>query len=377
MSPFVDAATLRELSGWAEDGKRFLISTRDALRKIVAETPEVLAGWSLSALSKPNYPEEKEDGPEGAEEDDSSEIEQDEVLGFSLHAKLIAALCGKKDVRMWMGSANATSRGWSGRNVECIVEVVARSETWSGVSDLIGRAEPVSIQTLQSQIVPPDDSAERLEEARKRIVRNWSVRLQHESDIFSAVSADPLDPNDDEIAVRVGMLSQPMVSWPNDTKAVVLGEVPLAQQSHFLQVCLLLGECSACWLMNCPMEPEMAAGRDAAAIAEALRPSELLRLWASELKDIRGEDEGPEWDGAKRRKSAEGPAASEDEMLTLEDILIYWGRRERNEFEQIAERWGAVLCKMKEQPKWGVDADAERLEGLYTICLKLAERATR
>jgi hypothetical protein len=377
VSPFVDAATLRELSGWAEDGKRHLISTRDALRKIVAETPEVLAGWSLSALSKPNYPEEKEDGPEGAEEDDSSDIEQDEVLGFSLHAKLIAALCGKKDVRIWMGSANATARGWSGRNVECVVEVLARSETWSGVSDLIGRAEPVSIQSLQSQIEAPDDSAERLEAARKRIVRKWNVRLQHVGDIFSAVSDDPLDPNDDEIGVRVGMLSQPVVPWPKDAKAVAVGEVRLARQSHFLQVCLLLGECSACWLMHCPMEPEMAAGRDAAAIAEALRPSELLKLWASELKDIRSEDEGPEWDGARRGKSPEGPAASEDEMLTLEDILIYWGRREANEFEQIAERWGAVLCKMKEQPKWSVDADAERLEGLYTICLKLAERATR
>ena len=45
------------------------------------------------------------------------------MLGFSLHAKLIAALCGKKDVRMWIGSANATARGWSGRNVECVVEV--------------------------------------------------------------------------------------------------------------------------------------------------------------------------------------------------------------------------------------------------------------
>ena len=377
VSPFVDATTLRELSAWAEDGKRLLISTRDALRKIVAETPEVLAGWILSALSKPNYPEEKQDDFEGIEEDDSTDIEQDEVLGFSLHAKLIATLCGKNDVRMWMGSANATARGWSGRNVECVVEVLARSETWSGVSDLIGRAEPVSIESLQSQIVAPDDSAERLEAARKRIVRNWNVRLQHESDIFSAVSADTLDPNDDEIAVRVGMLSQPMVSWPNDAKAVVLGEVPLAQQSHFLQVCLLLGECSVCWLMLCPMEPEMLAGRDAATIAEALRPSELLKLWATELKDIRSEDEGPEWDGTRRAKSAEGPAASEDEMLTLEDILKYWGRREANEFEQIAERWGAVLCKMKEQPQWGVDADAKRLEGMYTICLKLAERATR
>ena len=104
----------------------------------------MLAGWRLCALSKPNYPEEIQDDSQGAEDDDFSDIEQDEVLGCSLHAKLIATRCGKKDVRMWMGSANATTRGWTGRNVECVVEVLARSETWRGVIDLIGRAEPVS-----------------------------------------------------------------------------------------------------------------------------------------------------------------------------------------------------------------------------------------
>lgn len=377
VSPFLDKTTLSQLSNWTGNNKRSLVSTRDALRKIAVETPEVLAGWRLCALSKPNYPEEIQDDSQGAEDDDFSDIEQDEVLGCSLHAKLIATRCGKKDVRMWMGSANATTRGWTGRNVECVVEVLARSETWRGVIDLIGRAEPVSVETLQSQVLVSDEFGERLEAARKRIVGNWNVRLKHEDSIFTASSAEPLDPKDDEITLRVGMLSRPMMPWPKGKNDVVLGEVPLARQSHFLQVSLVLGEFSVCWLMRCPTEPELAATRDAATIAEALRPSELLKLWASELKDIRSEDEGPEWDGTVRRKSATGPAASEDEMLTLEDILKYWGKREANEFGQIAERWGAVLCKMKEQSRWSADANAERLEGLYAICLKLVERAPR
>jgi hypothetical protein len=129
--------------------------------------------------------------------------------------------------------------------------------------------------------------------------------------------------------------------------------------------------------MRCPVEPELAPERDAAAIAEALRPSELLKLWANELNDIRSEDEGPEWDGTIREDSAAGTAASVDEMLTLEDILKYWGRRDANEFEQIAERWGAVLRRMREQPGWNRDAHAEQLEALHQVCLKLMERPAR
>ena len=70
-----------------------------------------------------------------------------------------------------------------------------------------------------------------------------------------------------------------------------------------------------------------------------------------------------------------GPAAAEDETLTLEDILKSWGGRKANEFERIAMRWGAVLCRMKEQPQWTGDPDGERLEALYKICIRLMENS--
>lgn len=370
ISPFIDYSTIRQLSTWTHHDNRTLISTREALQKLAAHSPDVLFGWALCVLLKPDYPEENDANLLDASQEEVDRNDPDEILNWSLHAKLIAACCKKKLVRMWMGSANATSRGW-GRNIECVVEIAAHADIWDGLRELVSRAEPVTIESLQSTTEASDDTEERLEAARKLIVASWGICLHHTLGAFCAVAEAPLDPGDDEIVVRIGMPTFPLVLWPKEATAVSLGDIPLAQQTHFAQISLTLSESSVCWLMHCPVEPELGDERDAAVIADALRPKELLQLLANELNDIRSEDEGSEWDAGNRKEPNRTPIISSCDVLTLEDILKYWGRRGTTEFEQVFKRWGGVLRKMRLQDNWALDSDAKQLEALYKVCLQL------
>jgi hypothetical protein len=63
--------------------------------------------------------------------DDDSPVEE-ELIGNGLHAKLLYTRSGRQS-RLWLGSANATMRAWSGRNVEVMARLRIEKQVEQGV----------------------------------------------------------------------------------------------------------------------------------------------------------------------------------------------------------------------------------------------------
>ena len=373
VSPFLDRTTVQDLKMWATGVCRpKLLSTSYELSRLATEWPGLLEGWELYTLASPNYPEDTDSAEEVLSVEDRVGVEREEILNASLHAKLIA-VATDKDVRFWMGSANATRRGWKGLNTEAVVEAVAGKKIWAGMLELLERSTGVSVQELLRRYEAEDEADRRLEDARKTLAARWPIHIARRANLFEAV-ADASPPIRADIELHVGTLLGPTHLWPHGPTRLALGAVLLADQSELLKLCLRLGEKSVCWMTRCKVVPPLEAGRDASAIARALQPSEFLRLMTDQLREVRSEEEdGTEWASAGVAGRAKAAGHRAEEELSLEDVLRFWGKRGPAEFNAVFHPWNAVLNEMKNATDRTGDPAYGRLVALHELCRMLIE----
>ncbi len=115
IAPFVNRTGLDAVAQTAET-KRILVSTQEALDQL---HPDVLAAWDRVSTLTDAALDEPED--------------QGSTRPNGLHAKMLAVEHGW-DVTWYVGSANLTAAGLTGRNVEVMAEVSARKGRQNGVS---------------------------------------------------------------------------------------------------------------------------------------------------------------------------------------------------------------------------------------------------
>src|SRR3546814_5005854 len=101
-----------------------------------------LSGFDdLLALDAPDYP--APDPSADTNEHTPGEVSQipneEEEIGRGLHAKLLYTRTGQKR-RLWLGSANATMRAWTGRNVEIMAELLISEAVEKGLFSLLDAA---------------------------------------------------------------------------------------------------------------------------------------------------------------------------------------------------------------------------------------------
>ncbi|WP_189557039.1 phospholipase D family protein, partial [Mesorhizobium sp. M4B.F.Ca.ET.089.01.1.1] len=110
ISPFLSPDFIKAAGAWGPDGARTLISSMPALVEMANRAGKPLSGFSRVLAYA---------APELSFEEDTATLpgEDEEPAPLALHAKLYCFGMGDKTI-LRVGSANATSRAWSGENSE-------------------------------------------------------------------------------------------------------------------------------------------------------------------------------------------------------------------------------------------------------------------
>lgn len=324
VSPFLSPNFLEKAGRWGSNGARTLVSSMPALLDIANRSKVSLAGFSrVLAYAAPDEAI-KEKEPEGYKA--STQDDEAEPQPLSLHAKLVV-FHQRHTTIVRVGSANATDRAWDGRNSEVMLELEAGDAFNAGLDFLIGKATPVTIETL-SQTIPTDTSqTDTLEESRKELMAVWDPILHRNGDCFVLDARGEPKLTDTSHHLAVGHVNGDFLEWPLHGVNLDLGAIPLSIQSAFIKVRISSAEGSVQWMQRVKVDPPLDERRDIAALASHMG----VRSFHDWMRAMLGEDaislENITWD-KEMEASANGRNTQGYSRLTLEDILTAWARDE-------------------------------------------------
>jgi len=321
VSPFLDNTVVSNLANWAAH-QHVLISTTSEMARLAKRAGHSLNCFELLSLDSPE-PEATSPQPIGIPVVSSSDAPESELEGRGLHAKLLLAEHAKGRT-LWMGSANATGRGWNGGNYEVVARLTVDNTIAEGIYALETIARPWRLQDL-----PPDSAEDRdeeaLEQARKILAAEWPLVQKRTADgsCLLAKRPPPLAP---EILLEAAALGCDFVEWI-PTKAEIQLRCPNEESELVeLRLCLRANKKLGCeWLQYAPFDPELPEDRDRRAIARFLDPRTFL-AW---LRVLLAEDDagygGGLWnDPIIDHGDATSGQATKWWAPTIEDALKAW-----------------------------------------------------
>jgi hypothetical protein len=376
VSPFIDKRFLeRQTPTGAKSVRRVLLTT---MREIERVGPSLAAFDELLALDAPDYPNgDPESDQSSAASANGSELAEDEEeeVGSGLHAKLLFIRKGQQR-RLWLGSANATMRAWTGRNAEVMAELVVTPSVEKGLKTLLGMARLVAVPSAEQSPDVATLEDEALERARSQVAARWAVkltisdegaRLTHDSDFH------PGGPHPDEpdIALEVGTLHGELAVWPAGQPVVDLGPIPPAERSEFVRLRVSRNAKGLSWLQRAPAEPPFGEDRDRAAFVRLLGVRGFLLWLAGLLADDGSEGEG-DWtsDEGQQRTGLSANPALDSSLPTLEEMLTAWAR-DPEKFRAIEQRVSKYLPAVLEEAKQEEPQAADMLRRFDDLWSKL------
>ncbi|MFG1346530.1 hypothetical protein ACO2RV_16620 [Ancylobacter sp. VNQ12] len=354
VSPFIDKNFLaRQIQKGAKPARSVLLTT---IREIERIGPSLAAFDDLLALDAPDYPiGDPEPGrqPAASAADVIPADDEEEEVGRGLHAKLLFMRSGRKRT-LWLGSANATLRAWTGRNAEVIAELLVTEPVEKGLKALLGSARLVEAPSMEHL---PDAAAleeEALERARAQVAARWAaelnidgegIRLTHRSDLHPGGP----HPDESDIVLQVGALHGELLVWPAGQAVVHLGSVVPAERSEFVRLRVSRGDKGLTWLQRAPAEPPFGEDRDRAAFVRFLGARGFLLWLAGLLADDDRQGEG-DWtnDEPRERAGLGADPALDSSLPTLEEMLAAWAR-DPDKFREIERRVSQYLPAVLEQ----------------------------
>jgi len=327
VSPFLDSKTISAVSAWG-GGKtrRTLVSTAMELQRLLRADNKALAGFDdLRIQPIPDLPGEGADTLDEGIPATVETAESEDPPPAGLHAKLFFAAKGTRR-QLWLGSANATERGWQGRNFEVIAKLSISRDAADAIEDFVVTCEPFNPNTT-----PPktDEDEEALEHAR-RVLSRWPLRQLFGDDALEIRAFAPPPLNDSAIRLEVAVLGGAWNAWPHASDRIQLGRMQRRQRSDFIQIRIVRGERMCSWLQIAPCDPPPDEERDHELIAEYLDPNTFLWWLRSLLSDNAADYTGGDWDAEPSAKAKANPydsrALDSGSMPTVEEILRSWTR---------------------------------------------------
>ncbi|MBP2428852.1 phospholipase D family protein [Bradyrhizobium elkanii] len=367
ISPFLDGDIVGKIGAWGGPRtSRQLLSTRIELAKLAAQSHNPLAGFAgrLFALEAPE-PDTIDAEPRILQDSTDTADVEDEQLTFGLHAKILAVRKGRQ-LRLWVGSANATQRAWEGRNVEVIAELSASIGARAGLDELFAQARAHSLAELRAiNVLPEGGDEDRLEEARKAVVARWRGRLTREANAFSVHADTPPHPDDPGIQLEVGLATGAFLPWPRGQTRLEIGEYPAQLQTQLLQFRLTLGELECSWLQCVEVTPPLDGDRDRHAIAHHLGMSAFLAWIAALLTGERSGEGGDPWNAPPQPGSEPHNQSLIGSLLTLDAMLACWAR-DPTVFRTVARRVESYLAPVMAHAT-AVPEDLKRLTAFQSV----------
>jgi hypothetical protein len=325
ISPFLDGTTVGELGQWGDEStERLLLSNRSELSKLAAQRGKPLEGFSnLLAMEAPPTDQETAAVPlkEDATAGDDAEIDQ-----RGLHAKMIYAHHAQGHTA-WIGSANATQRGWRGPNAEVIATLHLGKKVVNGIESLI--QEVANIVKLEA--LPPfeeDKLQVRLDDAQRQVAARWNVQLKIRQGVPTLMAETAPHPDDEDVQLAVNLLGQPgLIDWERNRKILRLQPVRAGELTELVRCRLRLGPLEHVWVQRTPMDPPPDEERDRDAIARYLDARTFLQWIRSLLDGGSVDDGGGEWsEDEKKAPSTSVGRGPTWWAPTLEEILRAWTR---------------------------------------------------
>jgi hypothetical protein len=370
VSPFLDGRIVKIIGAWGGPRtRRSLLSTQLALTKLSKQVSKPLAGFkdNLFVLDTPT-PESVEAVMSVPADAASSEEDEDEQVPVGLHAKIFAVRKARR-LRLWVGSANATNRAWSGTNVEVIAEIAASASVQEGLNELLQNARGVSAAVLETLDMPQEDTlAERLDEARKAFVASWKGKLLRDGNVFTVRCEIAPHPLDTGVKLEAGLATGTLIEWPRGTASLPLGEYASGFHTQLLQFRLSIDGINCTWLQCVEVTPPFDRDRDHHAIAYHLGMSAFL-AWIAAL--MAGEpglgDPGDLWDESSRSAGAQEQSGLwVGNFLTLDAMLACWAR-DGALFRNVARRIDTYLRPVIAQARTMPFEDRQRLEAFHAV----------
>jgi len=356
VSPFIDKTFLALQTPQGSKGARRALLT--TMREIERIGPSLAQFDDLLALDAPDYPVGDPEPDAEITAGASGHIpaaDEEEELGHGLHAKLLFMRSGKKR-RLWLGSANATMRAWTGRNAELTAELLVTKSVEEGLRALLGSARLV--KAPREEYVP--DAAileeEALERARSQVAARWAVQLRVNDEGMSLIHRSDLyprgpHPDEQDITLEVGTLYGELITWPCGKSTIDLGRIASAERCEFVRVRVSRAGKGLSWLQRAPADPPFGEDRDRAAFVRFLGARGFLLWLAGLLADDGREGEG-DWTNDEPRSRAD-PSTNrplESSLPTLEEMLAAWAR-DPQKFRDIARRVSQYLPAVLEEAK--------------------------
>lgn len=354
VSPFLDAKTIGAASAWGgAKTRRTLVSTAMELQRLLQGDNKIFAGFEdLRIQPIPDLPAEGADTLDEGIPVTVEMAESEDAPPAGLHAKLLFAAKGTRR-QLWMGSANATERGWQGRNFEVVANLSIGRDVADAIEEFVATCDP-----FNSNTIPPktDEDEEALERAR-RVLSRWPLRQLFSDDELEIRASAPPPLMDSAIKLEVAVLGGAWNGWPRTSDRIQLGGLR-RQRSDFIQIRIVRGERMCSWLQIAPCDPPPDEARDQALIAEYLDPHTFLWWLRSLLSDDSANAPGGDWDAEPAQTTGDhndSRALDIGSMPTVEEILRSWARDSSafvsandkvktylNELERRADETGAI-----------------------------------
>lgn len=330
VSPFLDGATIKKFGRWGDEyTERYLVGTLPEMAKLKAQAGKPLRPFETHLLTL-DAPTEDEilDDPSYQPVKLSEAISNEELLSRELHAKLILAE-HRQGYTLWLGSANATHRGWLGPNFEVVARMAVNQTVADGLQAFIELAKTVALSDIPN---PSEEDAteKRLETACIQVVNRWQAKQIRQSDGVNLVAEQAPHPDDPDILLEVGLVTGGYSPWSPGVLSVHLPLGSMAKETDLIQVQLSLGERKVAWLQLAPLDPPPDEERDHRALAAHLGPRTFL-LWLRSMLSV-GEllDGGGAWHAGPRTYRSNETKGPTWWAPTLEEVLSSWTRDPEN-----------------------------------------------
>ena len=350
LDPTADSSIVREIAQWGgSQTQRTLISTASDLQRLWETDSNVFNGFA-KVCTLP-YPELSVEGTEllAEETPDTVETAEGEKLPpAGLHAKLFLA-SNRTRRQLWIGSANATRRGWDGRNFEIVATTLIGRDAADALLEFASTGEAFKPSSSPSVL---DENEKTIEDARKLLSGAWSLRQEVLDDESWIVASSPPPVGGLTVRLEVAVLGGTWNVWPDGASRMRLSGQRRTNRSNLLQVRLSSGDRMCEWIQIAPCDPPPDEARDRALIAQYLDPRTFLLWVRSLLADEATHPNDADWDDDGIGNSGtDGHAENRPEsdlMPTVEEILRAWAR-DKDSFRNADEKVGAYLVDLEQR----------------------------